>query len=560
MLAILTGTFGATTPPHRITELPGWEAPLTTEHWSGFVEVDKASGTHLFYVLAMSAHSPSTDPIVWWMNGGPGASSLAGMFGENGPLLLAGDSKTLFPNPYAWNHNANVLFVEFAPGIGNSFCDNSTVGDLPHCSAADRDAGACSPCLASDATVAAQNVILAETLFAGDAPLFPKMKGRALYLAGESYAGVYIPTLAQAIITTGTGSNAGGLNLHGIWVTDPCTDNVAQFGYLDLGIDFLFQMGILSQPLYATLNSTACSPARTRVGDRVRSIASPACRAAWRSYDLASAGIGDAVHPAGIRNLPMYIDPLSALGPSGGADLPGYLGRADVRAALGATASKSKVYQLEIGNNGYPQYTLNYAACNPDPTLAAGTPSMLDVHRFLATAPQTHPDTASNFERIIISSGDIDPVVSLHGTEKAVAAIGYSIRPGYERRPWFYHAKATPVATLRVKPRGWGASLGAVEGASQVGGFTKSYAVANSAVQLDFVSVRNSGHMVPGYAPQRAQLILERMLLGNKALAPPLTAGWDTAEDAQWYGANSSGIFADWINAAMAIPSDRNEL
>ena len=101
MLAILTGTFGATTPPHRITELPGWEAPLTTEHWSGFVEVDKASGTHLFYVLAMSAHSPSTDPIVWWMNGGPGASSLAGMFGENGPLLLAGDSKTLFPNPYA---------------------------------------------------------------------------------------------------------------------------------------------------------------------------------------------------------------------------------------------------------------------------------------------------------------------------------------------------------------------------------------------------------------------------------------------------------------------------
>jgi hypothetical protein len=185
---------------------------------------------------------------------------------------------------------------------------------------------------------------------------------------------------------------------------------------------------------------------------------------------------------------------------------------------------------------------------------------MLDVHRFLATAPQTHPDTASNFERIIISSGDIDPVVSLHGTEKAVAAIGYSIRPGYERRPWFYHAKATPVATLRVKPRGWGASLGAVEGASQVGGFTKSYAVANSAVQLDFVSVRNSGHMVPGYAPQRAQLILERMLLGNKALAPPLTAGWDTAEDAQWYGANSSGIFADWINAAMAIPSDRIEL
>jgi hypothetical protein len=423
---LLLFALGDTTAPKIVADLPGY-GPPPTKHHSGFVEVDKANGVNLFYVLAESAGDPSKDPVVWWMNGGPGASSLAGMFGENGAVLLAADGKTLFDNPYAWNAHANVLYVEFAPGIGYSYCANSTVGDLPFCSAADRDTGACSPCLASDDSVAQWNVEMAKQLFVsanGGAALFPQFKGRALYIAGESYAGVYIPTLAKAMVEADA-----GLLLKGIWVTDPCTDNKAQFGWLDLGIDFLYGMGILSTPLYETLNSSVCSPTRTAVGDRVRSIASPACRTAWRQYDLASAGIGDAVHPAGIANLPMYIDPLSALGPSGGPDLPGYVGSAAVRAALNAETSANKNYHMEIGNNGYDQYTLDYAACNPDAaTLPAGTGSMLDVHRFLATAPQTHPASAFHFDRIIISSGDVDPVVSLHGTEAAAGACACAAR------------------------------------------------------------------------------------------------------------------------------------
>lgn len=108
---------------------------------------------------------------------------------------------------------------------------------------------------------------------------------------------------------------------------------------------------------------------------------------------------------------------------------------------------------------------------------------------------------------------------------------------------------------MRAKPRGWGQSLGVAEGAAQVGGFTKQFAVPGSAVSIDFVSVRNSGHMVPGYAPERALYILEHMLIGNSELSPPLVTGWDVAEDAQWYGGNSSGIFATWINAAIAVPT-----
>ena len=67
---------------HEVRSLPGYRngtAPPPTRHFTGFVEVDEAQGTSLFYYLVESASKPESDPLVWWMNGGPGASSLAGL-------------------------------------------------------------------------------------------------------------------------------------------------------------------------------------------------------------------------------------------------------------------------------------------------------------------------------------------------------------------------------------------------------------------------------------------------------------------------------------------------
>ena len=88
-LPLLLGTLvrAATTPRAAVDSLPGF-GPPPTRHWTGFVEVDAPSSTPLFYYLVESASNPENDPLVWWMNGGPGASSFAGLFAENGPLLL----------------------------------------------------------------------------------------------------------------------------------------------------------------------------------------------------------------------------------------------------------------------------------------------------------------------------------------------------------------------------------------------------------------------------------------------------------------------------------------
>jgi len=363
--------------------------------------------------------------------GGPGASSLAGVFGENGPLILA-DNGTLIENPYAWNKNANYLAVEFSTGIGYSYCNNSTRTDPAQgCVQGDDN---CSPCLSSDSSVAAHNVAFLE----GFLGVFPELKGRPLFLTGESYAGVYGPTLAQAILEHF--DDTSQVNLSGMWLTDPCIDNGAQYGWLDFSPDFLFQSGLIDAPLHQTLTGGECDKGRTPVGDRLRKVESKACRAAWRLYDIAVAGIGDSVHPE--RNpipfLPMYIDPLNAIGPSGGPNTPAFL--ASLRGALpGASQSKNQKYQIEIGNNGYYGYTSEYAACNPTPSGPLANSSMLEIYRTLAQHTIKLP-AAANFKRIIVSSGDVDSVVALHGTEAGVRKIGF---PQAEsgRLPWFWYAR-----------------------------------------------------------------------------------------------------------------------
>lgn len=540
----------------EVLSLPGWRGAPPTKHWSGFVEVEP--GTHLFYYLVESTNAPSTDPLIWWMNGGPGASSLVGLFQENGPLLL-NSSFQLTPNPYAFNTKANVLYVEFGPGIGYSYCANSsrsTTGGCP------QSRGDCSPCYASDSSVARQSATFLTRLVSEKA-LFPELARRPLYLVGESYAGVYIPTLAAELISTASAA----IDVRGMWATDPCTDNAAQHGWLDLSVDFAYQKGLIDGPTWTLLKdgSHGCVSGRTAVGDRMRDTTSAPCRAAWRLYDLSTAGVGDAVHPPEIPGLPMYIDPLSAIGTSGGPALEVYLNRSETRAALHATPSPNAVYHVEIGNNGYPQYALEYAACND--RAAPNATSMVAVYRGLLSAPSVRT--------IVVSSGDVDPVVELHGTEAAVRKIGVPVAPGGARRPWFFNDTATPLAAIASSPAAWGPMLHAHAIGPQVGGFTTTFqargseraaaAVAAAAVPagpsgtaaLTFVTFKGSGHMVPAYAPQRALHVLHRLLLGGEQLAPPLPDDWANASDAAFYarggGGGRPGLFAQWVVEARGM-------
>jgi len=538
--SLILFTNSSTTPRTEVKELPGFGRP-PTRHWSGFIEVDDASDSNLFYYLVESANDPDNDPLLWWMNGGPGASSLVGLFGEIGPLLLVDETK-LMQNPYAWNLRANVLYVEFAPGIGYSYCSNSSRTDL----SCKQSNNSCSPCISSDSSVATQNLKFLD-IFLGSM-LFPEYKGRPLFLVGESYAGVYIPTLTKALLDHYKNTNI--VNLHGLWITDPCIDNKAQYGWLDLGVKFAYEKGLISGLIYNSLMSDKCSSGETPVGDIIRSTKHEECQRAWRLYDIALAGLGNTMHPAEVPGLPLYIDPLNAYGPSGGPDLKNYLQSPDVRNALNAISTPNSKYHIEIGNNGYPQYTVEWAACSNDPHTQI---SMVNFYRDIVNISRLGVQSAANLRNIIICSGNIDPVVALHGTEAAVHKIGFKIKVGGDRRPWFFNSLATDISTLGTKAINWGELLHARNAGPQIGGFTTSFNT-DSKVRLDFVTVRGSGHMVPAYAPQRSLHMINRMLFDNKDLSPLLPSDWDTATDTQFYeyGTKTKGIFANWVSQAMS--------
>ncbi|KAJ3497189.1 hypothetical protein NLG97_g2091 [Lecanicillium saksenae] len=88
------------------------------KQWTGTVDV--TNERRLFYWFFDSQRDPAQDPVIIWLNGGPGRSSLRGLFHELGPCLLSrNDNKTII-NPSSWNKNASLLFLDQPAGVGFS--------------------------------------------------------------------------------------------------------------------------------------------------------------------------------------------------------------------------------------------------------------------------------------------------------------------------------------------------------------------------------------------------------------------------------------------------------
>ncbi|KAE8038295.1 hypothetical protein FH972_010820 [Carpinus fangiana] len=180
----------------RIKALPG-QPPVKFSQYGGYVTVNKAAG-HALYYYFVEAEQPSKEtlPLLLWLNGGPGCSSLAyGAMQELGPFRVKSDGKTLFKNKYSWNYAANVLFLESPAGVGfsysNTTSDYSKMGDK--------------------ITAADNYVFLVNWL-----ERFPEYKSRPFYISGESYAGHYVPQLAHTILYHNKKANRTIINLKGI--------------------------------------------------------------------------------------------------------------------------------------------------------------------------------------------------------------------------------------------------------------------------------------------------------------------------------------------------------
>ncbi len=94
-----------------------------------------------------------------------------------------------------------MLYLESPIGVGFSYSDD------------ERDY------IVDDDQTAAQNLLAVEKFF----ELYPEYSNRKFFITGESYAGVYVPTLAEAILHAQKSNMYKGAPLHGIAVGNGCT-------------------------------------------------------------------------------------------------------------------------------------------------------------------------------------------------------------------------------------------------------------------------------------------------------------------------------------------------
>ncbi|UZJ57382.1 hypothetical protein CBS101457_006702 [Exobasidium rhododendri] len=179
--------------------IPG--VPFAVEDsYAGLLPITAAQdeSREFFFWWYPSESHVGSDDLVIWLNGGPGCSSLEGLLQENGPILFPFNSTAVVRNPYSWTKLSNVLWVEQPVGVG---------------------LGKGSPDVHNEIEVGKQFYgFLVEFM-----KTFPQLRNKKLYITGESYAGKYIPYIADEILThhTKAENTKNGLNYYGISINDP---------------------------------------------------------------------------------------------------------------------------------------------------------------------------------------------------------------------------------------------------------------------------------------------------------------------------------------------------
>ena len=156
--------------------------PLPRElvSYSGFLTVNETSNSNLFFWFFPAENGNVSAPVILWLQGGPGSSSMYGLLKEHGPFLADVDKNGrpfVKHNPYRWSANHSVIYVDQPVGTGFSFTDDPTAY----------------PKIVEESTNDLYNML--QQFF----HLFPEYQQNQFFPFGESYAGKYIPTLAFKI-------------------------------------------------------------------------------------------------------------------------------------------------------------------------------------------------------------------------------------------------------------------------------------------------------------------------------------------------------------------------
>ncbi|KAL6272485.1 hypothetical protein ACE6H2_023177 [Prunus campanulata] len=208
----------------KITSLPG-QPQVSFQQYAGYVTVDDNQQRALFYYFVEAETDAASKPLVLWLNGGPGCSSVgAGAFIEHGPFKPSGD--ILLKNDFSWNKEANMLYLESPAGVGFSYSSNQSFYGY-----------------VDDAITANDNLVFLERWF----DKFPEFKNRDFFITGESYGGHYVPELALLVVESKL-----NFNLKGIAIGNPLLDFNNDFNSV---AEYYWSHGLISDATFESFTS-----------------------------------------------------------------------------------------------------------------------------------------------------------------------------------------------------------------------------------------------------------------------------------------------------------------
>ncbi|KAL7421430.1 hypothetical protein Q5752_004316 [Cryptotrichosporon argae] len=453
---------------------------------SGYLDISETK--HLFFWFEESRHKPETDPLVLWyvhcaivdvdgltagstvrqnmarsllsvlISGGPGCSSTTGHLFELGGCNIADEGKNVTYNEYSWNNVANVLFLDQPINVGYSYSD--AVGEE-----------------VNNSPLAAEDVYAFLILFISQ---FKKYSKQEFHVAGESYAGTYIPNIANVIQKNNLALQVAPnglpqLNFASVLIGDGLTDPYAQFGSVpDWACDGPYAV-------YDDPEGPECTKLRGKV---------PRCQQLIQA--CYNSGSRFACVPAALYCWSGIFGDLQELG----------LNLYDVRRTCDKSPDKDG--QLCYREMQWMETYLNQPSIKkelgvPDQVTFASC-NMKINQNFLFQGDGMHyaggllTDLVEDGIRVLIYAGEADMIVNYMGCAQVLDRLETSYLEEYT------NANLTHFKSSNGTVAGWTKSAG--KGAGNVA----------------FVSFHNAGHMVPHDDPPAALTMFDKWLK-NKPLA-----------------------------------------
>ncbi|KAH9734386.1 serine carboxypeptidase-like 20 [Citrus sinensis] len=468
-LLVNVALIGAAPESALVSQLPGFHGSLPSKHYSGYVTIVDSAKTekNLFYYFVVSERNPSKDPVVLWLNGGPGCSSLDGFIYEHGKSK--GRMPILHLNPYSWSKVSNVLYLDSPAGVGFSYSKNTSLY------------------ITGDKQTASDTQKFLLQWFQE----YPEFVSNPFFVSGESYAGVYVPTLSAQIVNGfPVGIKSGEkpvINFKGYMVGNGVTDEEFDGNAL---VPFTHGMSLISDKIFELVNDI-----------NIYDILEPCFHS---PNEKNGNGInerkknGSSNVPKSFQELGQTEKPMPVRKRIFGRAWPF---RAPVREGHVPTWPEIlRDYQANVLNNANADSDSNalhgYVPCTDDEVArtwlnnaevnASGAWELcsdnLDYSHDTGSMIPYHKNLTMQGFRALIYSGDHDMCVPYTGSQAWTSSLGYKTLD--EWRPWTSN--------------------------DQVAGYLQGYDH-----NLTFLTIKGAGHTVPEYKPRESLDFYSRWLEGK---------------------------------------------